>query len=678
MLRLLFCSVWVCGSLLGSVSASSTPTSRYERGPSKERVIVFVHGLRGDADGTWTSSNRAYWPQLLLQDSTFDDFDIYVVNYPPHLGGSSTIEDIVSSLYSRLKGDNVTQHRDVTFVCHSLGGIVTERLLLDHPEVAARVSFVYLLGTPLTGSAVANYVSVFGSNPVTHSLNDGQDNDSLQLLENHWKAYDSKIVRYCGYEKKPWAGVGFIVDRQSATRGCDHEVAIDGDHQGIAKPSDRRELSYIGLVNAVRDHSILTDQTSRTEPASSSTADKNNALAQQTPAPVPPPSSKVKAQAATIKPSPLATTQQTINNAPNGIANSGTIIGNPTVINYIPPSQVMSDTSLEIYKKEFPAEVFEGSWLITAGTDPDIPRLARQLCGAATTLSHPWNCLDAGSTGTSIQRPYDVKGNECYLSVGWETDIGRAFQRAWKDAGLTCKYISTAYVAKTFSGGCCVTIPRPVILLGNVEKTLAAPPQGIVGIVGSSDTTIEMGGSSQIAGYETGIQGEDHLHVVMKDQSRIDSNPNPLSPSTDKQSSSNLSGRGLHDITILIPPTDLPLNPAPIGTSSTSSTKDQMDVINALVKEWRDSHPNWTVIGRNAIRWMNQRLEEQSKDFRIKMPEHCNPPLPGTAGVSVPPGSTEKYFDNVAIKNAEVGVIAGQNSKVDMNNTDVVAEGNCD
>jgi pimeloyl-ACP methyl ester carboxylesterase len=264
MLRLLFCSLWVCCSLLGSVIASSTPTSRYLRGPSKDRVVVFIHGLSGDVDSTWTSSNGTYWPQLLLQDSTFDDFDIYAVNYPAHLGGSSTIEDIVSSLYSQLKVDKVTQHQDITFVCHSLGGIVTERLLLDHPEVVTQVSFIYLLGTPLTGSAVANYVRVLGSNPVTHALNDGQDNDSLQLLENHWKAYASKIVRYCGYEKKPWAGVGFIVDRLSATRGCNQEVAIDGDHQGIAKPKGRQELSYIGLVNAVRDHPILTDHTSRT------------------------------------------------------------------------------------------------------------------------------------------------------------------------------------------------------------------------------------------------------------------------------------------------------------------------------------------------------------------------------------------------------------------------------
>jgi len=146
-------------------------------------------------------------------------------------------------------------------------------LLLDHPEVAARVPFVYLLGTPLTGSAVARYVSIFESNPVTHALNDGQDNDSLQSMENLWKAYASNIVLYCGYEKKPWAGLAPVVDRLSATRGCNHSIAIDADHQGIAKPSGRQELSYIGLVNAVRDHPILTQlKSTESKPAGNSPA----------------------------------------------------------------------------------------------------------------------------------------------------------------------------------------------------------------------------------------------------------------------------------------------------------------------------------------------------------------------------------------------------------------------
>jgi len=194
--------------------------------------------------------------------------------------------------------------------------------------------------------------------------------------------------------------------------------------------------------------------------------------------------------------------------------------------------------------------------------------------------------------------------------------------------------------------------------------------------VGDS-AVVEMSGSSQIAGYQTGVLG-DHAHVVMKDQSRIEKTASPP-PATLAQYYSDGNPRGpvLSKMGIKVPPSDLPLNPVPAGTSSTSSTKDQTDVITALVKEWRDSHPNWTVIGRNSIKWMNQRLEEQGKDFRIQMPEHCNPPYPGVVGLSVPSG-VAATLDGVGINGAMVGVEAGQNSTVRMNNTKVVVEENCD
>jgi hypothetical protein len=205
----------------------------------------------------------------------------------------------------------------------------------------------------------------------------------------------------------------------------------------------------------------------------------------------------------------------------------------------------------------------------------------------------------------------------------------------------------------------------------------AEQPLGAAGIAGSSNTTVEMSGNSQIVGFKTGIQGEDHLHVVMKDQSRIDSNSNALPSSTDHQSTEQQpSAPGLHNIGIKVPATDLPLNPIPIDTSSKLSPKDQIALINALVKQWRDDHPNWTVIGRNAIRWMNRRLEEQGKDFRIKMPEHCNP-LPGVAGVAVPSEGTQ-VLNGVVVNGAPLGVMAGQNSTVKMNNTQIVVDDNCD
>jgi hypothetical protein len=79
-----------------------------------------------------------------------------------------------------------------------------------------------------------------------------------------------------------------------------------------------------------------------------------------------------------------------------------------------------------------------------------------------------------GTAQISIPRPYDVIGIQCYRSEGWNDVAGRAFQKAWKDAGLTCKYISTSYEAKTDGGVGSIVISAPVILVAmpNSERIL--------------------------------------------------------------------------------------------------------------------------------------------------------------------------------------------------------------
>lgn len=212
---------------------------------------------------------------------------------------------------------------------------------------------------------------------------------------------------------------------------------------------------------------------------------------------------------------------------------------------------------------------------------------------------------------------------------------------------------------------------------GSDKGTHSTPePQGGAGVEGDS-VVVEMSGSSQIAGYQTGVLG-DHAHVVMKDQSRIEKTPTPTPPPPApvyRQNWATPEGPTLSGIGIKVPRIDMPLDPVPVGASSVSSTNNQMDAINALVKEWRDT-ANWTFIGRNAIRWVNQRLEEQGKDFRVKMPEHCPPYYPGVAGVSVPSGRT-LTLEGVKIEGTMVGVVAGK-SEVQMDNTQVVANDNCD
>jgi tetratricopeptide (TPR) repeat protein len=261
---------WLLGIILSDVSCAALasalppPTSHYVRpatgkAPFKDRVIVFVHGIFSDADSAWASSGGAYWPMLLLGDSAFDDSDVYVANYEsPVSGNTLTVDEIVAGLDNRFTDAGVfARHREVVFVCHSLGGIIVQQLLLTVREHATQVPFIYFFAVPEEGSQIANLGRWFSSDPLLETLFHGNENAYLLNLENQWKAAHFKIRRYCAYEKKPVKGTFLIVDRLSGTRNCDEvPVPINEDHFGIVKPNDTEHESYVALRNAIKANPI--------------------------------------------------------------------------------------------------------------------------------------------------------------------------------------------------------------------------------------------------------------------------------------------------------------------------------------------------------------------------------------------------------------------------------------
>jgi pimeloyl-ACP methyl ester carboxylesterase len=238
-------------------TSGSAAQSHYERpgtkgGLYKERVVVFVHGIFGNSDSTWRYSPRVYWPRLLLTDEAFRDSDVYVASYTSsYLGNTMTVDEVVANLNNRLISDGIfSKHREVVFVCHSLGGLVVQRLLLTFREHAQQVPFIYFFSTPETGAQVANLGGVFSSDPLLKVMFAGDENGYLENLENEWKAAKFHIHRFCAFEKKKYKGV-LVVDRLSSTRNCDDPpIAINEDHLGIVKPNSTQHDSYIALRDA--------------------------------------------------------------------------------------------------------------------------------------------------------------------------------------------------------------------------------------------------------------------------------------------------------------------------------------------------------------------------------------------------------------------------------------------
>lgn len=238
----------------------------------KPRVIVFVHGLHGDKE-TWRAANGAYWPDMVRTDPHFRNADVVIAEYPsPSMRGRYSSTQLSEILYQSLKKQHVWDHREVVILAHSLGGLLTEEMLLNHPADANRVQFVVSYSTPHEGSFIAGLAKIYDSDPLLTDLSDSNDNSFLIDLEQKWRgtAYAARIHRYCAYETKDTAageGVGRylrahtrVVSYYSATFGCDTDTPpqkIDADHIDIVKPASRNADAYTFFLRVYQKNPVL-------------------------------------------------------------------------------------------------------------------------------------------------------------------------------------------------------------------------------------------------------------------------------------------------------------------------------------------------------------------------------------------------------------------------------------
>ncbi|OCK91831.1 uncharacterized protein K441DRAFT_640868 [Cenococcum geophilum 1.58] len=137
--------------------------------------IVAIHGLNGDAFGTWTDKEaddqnaKELWLETLLPQA-IPESRIMTFGYNSAVTNSvsvSKIEDFATDLLIRLNGARNTEEcgkRPLIFICHSLGGLVFKKALVLAHE--ARIHFgdvldscygVMFLGTPHRGSNHASW-----------------------------------------------------------------------------------------------------------------------------------------------------------------------------------------------------------------------------------------------------------------------------------------------------------------------------------------------------------------------------------------------------------------------------------------------------------------------------------------------------------------------------------------
>lgn len=177
------------GAAERSPSEPPTPTSSWSRktfpsgikllhSPTDHIVdIVFIHGLTGDREKTWTPRDATEpWPNTLLPSEiptarvlTFG-YDSYVVDWR-EVVSQNRIKDhawnLLTSLATYRERDD-TNEQPIIFVCHSLGGLVCEDALIRSKERPERhlqnilrfTRGIAFLGTPHHGSSLARWAEL--------------------------------------------------------------------------------------------------------------------------------------------------------------------------------------------------------------------------------------------------------------------------------------------------------------------------------------------------------------------------------------------------------------------------------------------------------------------------------------------------------------------------------------
>jgi pimeloyl-ACP methyl ester carboxylesterase len=270
--------------LVNHFSPVVVPNSHFvgEHGRNK-KLLIFVHGVIGDMDNTWVNpETHASWPELIRGDQSLRDFDVFVYGYAsPSMGDASTVEEISVRFLQQLKDFGVfDNYKDVSFIAHSMGGIVTKRTLnmlntQADSSILQKVHTVIYISVPSNGANLAALASWISDNPQFKSMSPKAASAYLQGVEGDWadllrqRSSGLPFPRtYSAYETLPTGPVQVVPELYTSELSDGRVIGFDYNHINIVKPRDRDAEVYLWVKSRLletvtgppADHNLSTLQ----------------------------------------------------------------------------------------------------------------------------------------------------------------------------------------------------------------------------------------------------------------------------------------------------------------------------------------------------------------------------------------------------------------------------------
>lgn len=211
-------------------------------------LLLFIHGLGGDPSGTW-----GVFQDLLQKDGELKKHSVGHFTYPTHLyrlpftRRYPRVQTLADALATQIDL-RYSDHRDITLVCHSLGGLIGKQYLIRQIESGARlrVKRMLLYAVPSNGAALASVANLI-------SWRHGQlaqlcrDSDLIRHVSEAWircKVHERVNVCYIV------GALDNVVDEMSARESWGNDkvfLIADRGHRDIVKPKSIDDLPYVVL-----------------------------------------------------------------------------------------------------------------------------------------------------------------------------------------------------------------------------------------------------------------------------------------------------------------------------------------------------------------------------------------------------------------------------------------------